>query len=335
MHPKAKLVPPLCVDPQPLQGRRQRGDGRRPGIEIRRRRSLQNLLELGGPGDEGEERRVGLRETRDEHDVLVGLPDVAHDAVPTHPVVTELAGAALTDHAEPMRVVDVQERVVLAREPGEGGDVGRVSRHAVHAVHADQSRWLGVGLQQALEVLGIRVREPKHGGAVPAGDRAAVVDRLVRPAVKEDGPAPREDGNDGHVDERDRRQCERVLCTDELGQLRLELFVEHRASQQTRPARMRPPMVQVRGDRIDDAPVQIQPEVIAGREVRQPMLADPDHAPVDLVDHGVRHWIRARQLGQIPTGVKPAVDPARGRKCGPVRAATVHRPRIGSEGPKL
>ena len=69
-------------------------------------------------------------------------------------------------------------------------------------------------------------------------------------------------------------------------------------------------MVQVRGDRIDDAPVQIQPEVIAGREVRQPMLADPDHAPVDLVDHRVDHGMRVLQASEVRGRLEPALEPA-------------------------
>ena len=46
----------------------------------------------------------------------------------------------LADHAEPVGVVDVEERAVLAGDPGERAQVGGVAGDAVHAVHADDAR---------------------------------------------------------------------------------------------------------------------------------------------------------------------------------------------------
>src|SRR4051812_20431160 len=38
-------------------------------------------------------------------------------------------------------------------------------------------------------------------------------------------------------------------------------------------------------DGIRDLRLQIEPEIVAGREIEQPARPDPDTAPVDLVDH--------------------------------------------------
>ena len=119
---------------------RERGNRRRAGVEIRRRGRLEQPLHLGRARDEGGERRVGLREPGDEHDVLVALAEVADDAVPPRAVRRRLVVAALADHAEAVRVVDVEDRAVLARERGVRTEVGDVAGHAVDAVDADQAR---------------------------------------------------------------------------------------------------------------------------------------------------------------------------------------------------
>ena len=53
--------------------------------------------------------------------------------------------AALTDDAEAMGVVDVEQRPVPARDGREGADVRRVAGHAVDAVHAHQTGRVALG----------------------------------------------------------------------------------------------------------------------------------------------------------------------------------------------
>ena len=113
---------------KPGEHRRQRGDGRGSRVEVGRRRDLQQVLDLGRAGDEGEQRGVGLGEAADQDDVLVALAEVAHDAVAAAPVRTRLLGRALADHPEAVGVVDVQQRAVPARDLGERPQVGRVAR---------------------------------------------------------------------------------------------------------------------------------------------------------------------------------------------------------------
>ena len=227
--------------------------------------------------------------------------------------------APLADHAEPVGVVDVEERAVLAGDPGERAQVGRVAGDAVHAVHADDARVREVVAKQAVEVVGILERESLHGGAAGPGDLAAVVDRLVRPAVEEDRAAGGEHRDHRHVDVRDGRQHERVLASEELREPALDLLVQHRASQEPRPAGVGAPAAQVLRHGVDDLLVEVEPEVVARREVGEPLVADSDHAAVDLVDDGVGHRIRALQLGQIRTGGQPTIDP-------PITARSAARP---------
>ena len=90
----AECVAALLVDIEPGQHGRERGDGRRTGVEVGRRRDLEQLLDLGRAGDEREQRRVRLGEPADEHDVVVGLACVADDAVAAHAVGAQLVGDA-------------------------------------------------------------------------------------------------------------------------------------------------------------------------------------------------------------------------------------------------
>ena len=70
------------------------------------------------------------------------------------------------------------------------------------------------------------------------------------------------------------------------------------------------PPAEVLRHRLDDLLVEVEPEVVAGRVVGQPLVADADLAPVDLVDHGVDHVVRVLQPGEVLGGADPALQPA-------------------------
>ena len=143
----------------------------------------------------------------------------------------------------------------------------------------------------------VLVREPLDRGAAGLGQSATVVDRLVGAAVQEHRAAAGEDRNHRHVDVGDRRQQQAVLGAQQRGEPVLDLLVQDRAAQETRPARMGAPAPQIVGDRVDDLLVEIEPEVVARRVVGEPLVADADLAAIDLVDDGVEH-----AMGVLETG---------------------------------
>ena len=97
--------------------------------------------------------------------MVVGLARVAHDAVAAVSVRAELVVGALADDPEAVRVVDVEQRVIVTRELREGGQVDRVAGHAVHAVDADQPRRLARLLEEPFQILGVLELESLHRGA--------------------------------------------------------------------------------------------------------------------------------------------------------------------------
>ena len=307
-HP-AQLVAAALVDVEADEHARERGDRRGPGVQVGRGGDLEQVLDLGGAGDEREQRRVGLGEPRHEHDVVVGLVAMADHAVAGRAVVARLVRAALTDHAEAVGVVDVEQRAVLAGDRSERADVRRVAGHAVDAVHAHEPRGVALGAQQLVEVVRILEAEPLDRRAAGAGDLTAVVDRLVCARVQEDRARRGEQRDHGHVDVRDRRQDERVLAAEHRGEPLLDLLVDDGAAEQSRPARVGAPGIEVGGDRLDDLAIEVEAEVVARREVGEPVVADPDHAAVDLVDDGVHHRMRRLQPLEVPAGVQPVLDP--------------------------
>ena len=171
-------------------------------------------------------------------------------------------------------------------------------------------------------------------GAPRSSELAAVVDRLVSAVVHEDRAVRGQDRDHGQVDQRDRRKDERVLAAEQLGEPLLDLLVEDGAAEQARPARMGTPLLEVLGHGGDDLAVEIESEVVAGGEVGEPLVADPDHAPVDLVDDRVGHRMGALELREIAAGGKPAIDPALGGTAIPrtVQATLVHVRKIDRSG---
>jgi hypothetical protein len=73
------------------------------------------------------------------------------------------------------------------------------------------------------------------------------------------------------------------------------------------------PAVQVGRDRLDHLAVQVEAEVVAGGEVDQPAVADPDAAAVDLLDDGVQQVVVGEQVLEVGTGRQPARQPVPGR----------------------
>src|SRR5215211_8096018 len=63
-------------------------------------------------------------------------------------------------------------------------------------------------------------------------------------------------------------------------------------------------------DALDHLAVQVQAQVVAGGEVDQPALADPDAAAVDLLDDRVQQVMVGEQLLQVVACRQPARKPA-------------------------
>ncbi len=244
--------------------------------------------------------------------------------LPRDAVGARLVRRALADHAEAVSVVDVEDRVVAAGEPGELGQVGSVSGHAVDPVHADRAACVERSCRSSRSRSSGSSKRNRFTVAPRARrELAAVVDRLVGSAVDEDRPVAGEHRDHGQVDQRDRRDDERVLAAEQLDQTLFDLLVEDWAAEHARPARMRSPLLEVLGDDPDDLAVEVEAEVVARGEIGQPLVADPDHPAVDLVDDGVRHRVGSLELGQLTASGKPAIDPPRGRGRGPGAIRTV------------
>ena len=223
-----------------------------------------------------------------------------------------------------MCVVDIEQGVVVTGDARELVQIGRVPGHAVDAVHADQPSRRPVLPQEPLEIVRILEAEALDGRPAGGCELAAVVNRLVRAVVDEDRSVPGEDGDDGQVDQRDRGDDERVFAAEELDQALLDLGIEHGAAEHARPARMRPPLLEVLGDGIDDLAVEVEAEVVAGGEVRQPLVADADHPTVDLVDDRIGHGVGPLELGELAARSQPAIDPARRCRRSAVGSRPVH-----------
>ncbi len=223
-----------------------------------------------------------------------------------------------------MGIVYVQDRVVSTRDSGELPQVWRVPGHAVDSVHADQAGRRPISAEHLLEI--VWILEPETLDGRPAGGRelAAVVDRLVRSVVHEDRAIPGENRNDGKVDQGDRRENQRVFTAEQRDESFFDLLVEDGASEHPRPAGMRAPLLEIRGNGIDDLALEIEPEIVAGSEVGEPLVADSDHAPVDFVDDRVGHRIGAFELGELATCRQPPVDPTVGSMRGPRSDRTKH-----------
>ena len=50
-------------------------------------------------------------------------------------------------------------------------------------------------------------------------------------------------------------------------------------------------------------------QVVARSEVGKPLIADADHASIDLIDHRVHHRVRRAERSDVLEGVEPVIDP--------------------------
>src|SRR5437868_9736302 len=141
------------VHVQPREGGRERGYWGRPRVQIRRRRGLEQTLNLARARDESGKGGVRLRQAADEDDVVIGLVEVLDHPVAPRPVRTLLVGCALADDAETVGVVDVEQRAMRAGELRQGRDVGCVASHAVDAVDANHPRPFPAFVEEPLELL--------------------------------------------------------------------------------------------------------------------------------------------------------------------------------------
>ena len=135
-----------------------------------------------------------------------------------------------------MRVIHVQQAMVVRREAGEGGQVGSVAGHRIDTVHRDHPRRrIHRVVEQLGQVLGVVVPEPDDGGPVAGRVHRTVVHRLVRPAVQEDRPIAHEHGDHRRVDVSDGREHEDVRDVQELRHLLFDLGIHPGIAQEPRP----------------------------------------------------------------------------------------------------
>src|SRR5207302_2217070 len=130
-------------------------------------------------------------------------------------------------------------------------------------------------------------------------------------------------------------QRQDVLSTEEFAQRSFDLLVEHWAAQHPRPTGMGSPRPEERGDALDHVWIEVQPQVVARREVRQPVVPDADPAPVHLIDDGVEHRVRRLETAEPVGGSEPLRQPAvrDRRRYGTAGARGIaHDPLLSSDG---
>src|SRR6185437_11313633 len=109
-------------------------------IQVRRGRDLEVVLQPGREGQKRHKRRVRLGEAADQDNVVVRFTGVPDDGVAARAVGRGLVRGALADDPEAVRLVDVEQGVIVTADLGETGQVRGEAGHAVYAVHHDQLR---------------------------------------------------------------------------------------------------------------------------------------------------------------------------------------------------
>jgi hypothetical protein len=304
---------PGLVDLEADEHAGQRGHRGRARVQVRGRGDLEQPLELGRAGHEGQQRRVGLGEAGGEHERCRR---------------TRPGGGRPRCRGSRRGLISSRSRSPTTPKPWASSTYSRASLALTRARKA--ASWGGLpvieltpSMQTSRGALGWRrssrsrasrvvVGVADHGGAVGPGGHAAVPDGLVGPGVHEDGPVRGQHRDHRGVDVGQGRQQQRVGRPQQLGQAGLDLGIQGRVAQHPRPAGMGPPAVQVGGDGLDHLAVQVEAEVVTGGEVDQPALADPDAAPVDLLDGGVQQADGGR-TGPRDRRMPPTSAPANSR----------------------
>ena len=170
-----------------------------------------------------------LERPRDEHDVVVALAEVAHDAVAR----ACRRATSRRPRARRSRRSRARRRRRGARRARARARANAVRSGALPVMLLTPSMQMRRGSSAVLREAAARGRrgrraEPLQRRAARLRELAAVVDRLVRAAVEEDRAAAGQHRDHRHVDQRDRRQHERVLAAEQLGQPLLDLLVEDR-----------------------------------------------------------------------------------------------------------
>jgi hypothetical protein len=178
--------------------------GHADAVDESRRRVFEELDELPAAADETAAAGQRLR-----HGAAPQLDVGAVDAE-----VFADAAAGRTEHADAVRLVDHEQRLVLALDLDEGRQVGDVTVLAVDAFDDDQHPAVLVtdAGEQLIERGRIVVRERPARGA---GELAALHDAVVREAVVDHEVAFAEQVPDhGDVGGVSADQCHRVFCAE-------------------------------------------------------------------------------------------------------------------------
>ena len=174
----------------------------------------------------------------------------------------------VTGHAQPVRLVDEQHRVVAAGDRGELGQRGRVAEDGVDRLDQHHGPRLGPLGQQPLDGGDVVVGRPRPPGP---GTGGRVDERGVHVGVGDDqGVGVGQGGDRAEVGVVAGREHQRAVGLQQAGERPLQLLVQRqRAGDQ--PGGAGPAAVRLRrGDRPGDhGRVPQQPEVVVAGQVQQ------------------------------------------------------------------
>src|SRR5215208_3606426 len=293
--------------------------------------------------DEGGHRGERLRHPPDvDYLLAVAQTEVADDAVAPIPVGVVRRGA-LADHAKTVGVVHVHPGAVLARQPRELRQGRIVPGHRVDSVYGCYLPGsLSVKLEPTFQIVWIIVVEPVHGRTSRFGELGCLLHGSVGGPVQEDNAVgAREDGQHAAVEEGDGREHQYVRDPDKPRDLLLQILVDLRGGHGPGPARMRAPTPYRIDDRSQNLRVQVQAEVVGGREIGVPASSDLDVPAVLLAYNDA-------ELRDLPEYLVLQPDETDGLRCDePVRfrrlprdcltsvahhgADVLHHPQLGDD----
>ncbi|MCW0462723.1 hypothetical protein NB717_003791 [Xanthomonas sacchari] len=171
------LAPPL-VAPRQLD-RRQRGRGlrrrQRGGVQIRPR----------GFGQMPDQRGIADHCGAVAAQCLAQGHQLQRNVVDTQPGLGDAAAPLRADHADAVRVVHVQQRLLGARHQRQRAQRGDVAVHAEHAIGGQHRRTVGGVLELAHRAFGIQMRIATQAAAGQAAgvEQAGVVEPVLHAHV--------------------------------------------------------------------------------------------------------------------------------------------------------